>query len=279
MHCVTETTSKSHLALKPTLQRQFAGLFSLFEGSWFQNSCYMSSFPLHSSGLQLLRANSLHYSSIHFTTVWCSMHKNTLWRYLMASMLLAGAALLVLLLPSTLEQQRNQQAQAFLLKTGQQLEDALVPFLEEGKVADAGEVAAFLQRFLWQERVLYAAVSDAAGNVVAHSFGMTVPLGMADFMIQNINALPQVRRIAFSPNKPALHATLPLAQSTGLFLHVGSSAPRDLLFPQGILWSIWVLIGCALLVTLPNRKPAPQPVPVKQSPPPNGKPGATPPRS
>ena len=146
-------------------------------------------------------------------------------------------------------------------------------------MADPGEVAAFLQRFLWQERVLYAAVSDAAGNVVAHSFGMTVPLGVADFMVQNTNTLPQVRHIAFSPNKPALHATLPLAQSAGLFLHVGTSAPRELLFPQGIMWSIWVLIGCALLVTLPSRKPAPQPVPIKQNPPPRGKPAATPPRS
>ena len=207
------------------------------------------------------------------------MHKNTFRRYLLASSLLAGAALLVLLLPGTVEEQRNQQAQAFLLKTGQQLEGSLAPLLEDGKLIDTGEVAAFLQRFLWQERVLYAAVSDAAGNVMAHSFGMTVPLGMADFTVQKANTLPQVRRIDFSPNKPALHATLPLAQSTGLYLHVGTSAPRTLLFPHGLLWSIWVLIGCALLVTLPSRKPAPQPVPVKQDPPPSGKPGATPPRS
>ena len=207
------------------------------------------------------------------------MHKNTFRRYLLASALLAGAALLVLLLPSTMEKQRNQQAQAFLLQTGQQLEGSLKPFLEEGKVIDTGEVAAFLQHFLWQERVLYAAVSDAAGNVMAHSFGMTVPLGLADFTVEKTNALPHVRRIAFSPHKSALHATLPLAQSAGLYLHVGTSAPRELLFPQGLLWSIWVLIGCALLVTLPSRKPAPQPVPVKQDPPPSGKPGATPPRS
>ncbi len=207
------------------------------------------------------------------------MHRNTFRRYLLASSLLAGAALLVLLLPGTVEKQRNQQAQAFLLQTSQQLEASLNPFLEKGKVIDAGEVAAYLQHFLWQERILYAAVSDAAGNVMAHSFGMTVPLGMADFMVEKGSALPNVRRIGFSPNKPALHATLPLGQSAGLYLHVGTSAPRELLFPQGLLWSIWVLIGCALLVTLPSRKPAPQPVPVKQDPPPKGKPGATPPRS
>lgn len=207
------------------------------------------------------------------------MHKNTFWRYSLASALLAGAALLVLFLPGTMEAQRNQQAQALLLKTSQQLEDSLVPFMEDGKVIDTGEVAAFLQRFLWQERVLYAALSDASGNVVAHSFGMTVPLGVADFMVQEATALPQVRPIAFSPHKPALHATIPLAQSAGLYLHVGAAAPRELLFPQGILWSIWVLIGCALLVTLPSRKPAPQPVPVKQNTPQKGKPGATPPRS
>ncbi len=207
------------------------------------------------------------------------MHRNTFRRYLLASSLLAGAALLVLLLPGTVEKQRNQQAQAFLLQTSQQLEASLNPFLEKGKVIDAGEVAAYLQHFLWQERILYAAVSDAAGNVMAHSFGMTVPLGMADFMVEKGSALPNVRRIGFSPNKPALHATLPLGQSAGLYLHVGTSAPRELLFPQGLLWSIWVLIGCALLVTLPSRKPAPQPLPVQQNPPPKWNAGATPPQS